>query len=180
MDVVKQRIVRRYAQAYCNVFRHDITQEFVERILQLIDFLSTQKRILFFFRLPTLDRSIKQKGITTLCERYELPESFKKLGSLLIDHKRAFLLAHVCSAIVHEYNRVSKREQFIITSYPELGQDQKLVLTQALARQTGNTIMSTFKVDKKLIAGIRMCSNVHVWEFSMAQQIRCLQLSLVR
>lgn len=180
MDTAQQRIARRYAQAYCNVFGDDITPDSLERLVQLVDFLSTQKRILFFFRLPTLDHRIKEQGIATLCERYQLPESFKRLGALLVEHKRAFLLANVSNAIVREYNRRQKRERFTITSYPELQQSQKSIILASLAAQTGSTVEGTFTVDEKLIAGIRMRSDVHMWESSLAQQIRCLQLSLMR
>jgi F0F1-type ATP synthase delta subunit len=68
---------------------------------------------------------------------------------------------------------------FVIKSAVALSQQEKDQIEKFLARKTGQDNIYTYHVDTRLIAGVRLRSQTLLWEHSIAQQLRQLELSLV-
>ena len=173
-------LARRYAQAFLNVYGHELVPEVRERLQHLHRFLSAHSSILFFLTIPTIDDEVKKQGLAFLCEKFELPHCVKKSMFLLLASKRALLLEQMLGFIDVLYNKEHAISSFVIRSAHPLSSSHKEVLVGFLKAQTGHDIVHNYVLDKSLIAGIRMCSDTHLWEHSIARQLREIQLLLVR
>jgi F-type H+-transporting ATPase subunit delta len=169
-------LARRYAQAFLTVYGHELTVEVVDRMRELSRFLLRHNRILFFLTIPTIDGAVKQRGLTLLCERFELPASIKQLTGLLLESKRALLLGTVLRFIDSLYKKEHAILSFDISSAHPLSETNKEFFWQFLKKQLHKTIICTYRVDKSLIAGVRICSDTYLWEHSVAKQLRSVQL----
>jgi ATP synthase F1 delta subunit len=179
-ECCQSAVARKYATAYMHVFLDALSMETITHMSALTEFLSRNRRISFFFTLAALDVETKKSGITFLCTRFKMPPSMKKLMLLMLEHKRLFLLEKVLCCIQALYKKEKKIESFTITSSHALSQSALDVLQGFLAQRTGNDIIYTYAVDEKLIAGIRMQGDFHIWEYSIAQQLRLIQVPLAR
>jgi ATP synthase F1 delta subunit len=173
-------LARRYAQAFLNVYGSELTPAIRGRLRELHRFLSMQNSILFFLTIPTIDDEVKLRGLAFLCEKFELPDSVKKSMFLLLASKRAILLEQMVGFIDILYNKEHAISSFSISSACPLSHTDKEFLVSFLKAHTGDDVLYTYVIDKSLIAGIRMCSDTHLWEHSIARQLREIQLLLVR
>lgn len=182
-------LARRYAQAYLNVYEHELTDSVRENIKALRDFLGLNSRIVFFLMVPSIAEEVKVRGIAFLGEKFELPKGLQKSMHILLQSKRACLLGRFFDFIDILYQKKYGRVSFVVSSSHEIAsQDKeilqnflkKLVSLEKCADRADYDILCTYKIDKKLIAGIRMQSNTHVWEHSIAKQLRSVQWLTVR
>lgn len=179
-------LARRYAQAYVNVYDHELTGSVCGRIQALADFLATHERIMFFLTIPTIANEVKVRGITFLCEKFELPDGLKKTILLILRSKRASLLRRFFERVVSLYQEKHGILSYVVSSSHEITEPEKDLLCRFLKKLVevkkinGDTILCTYEIDKKLIAGLRMCSATHLWEHSVAQQLRSVQWLTLR
>ena len=69
---------------------------------------------------------------------------------------------------------------FTITSAQELTQNQRTEVEQFLTQGTSKEVIPTYKLNKDLIAGLRMQSNAHLWEHSLKKYLRTLIRTFTR
>ncbi len=173
-------LARRYAQAFMNIHADDINKETFDYMRQTVSFFKQHKRALFFLELPYITDAQKQSILhQVLIQQCRLPKVFDALITQLIEHKRSFLIAEVLEQIVAIYLKLHNIEQFLITSSHELTKAQLNEIQRYLADRLGKDIIYEYKIDKNLIAGIRLLSDYHVWEYSIAQQLHRVRLPLL-
>lgn len=168
-------LARRYAKAFTNVFFSQISVRDVENIFQAADYLALRRRTRFFLRLPVIDVSVKKQVLDLVCKRFSLPLVVEQTIDLLLQHKRSYLLHDVLFYIAELYCARQNILAFTIKSSHHLSQESVEVIQNFLARKTGCTITYTNKIDKKLIAGIRLESSAFLWEYSIAKHLRRIQ-----
>jgi F-type H+-transporting ATPase subunit delta len=166
----------RYAQAFINVFLDKLSPEDINAIDCTARYLAEHARIIFLLTVPALDDSKKKQAIEQLCAQFNVSEQVKKFMFVLIDHKRAVLLALALRCIVVLYKKEKNILTFSITTAQEVDKNELSVMQQFLARQTGSDIVYTHKVDPTLIAGVRMQSNFYVWEHSVKKHLHAMRL----
>ncbi|MDP3889117.1 MAG: ATP synthase F1 subunit delta [bacterium] len=172
-------LAQKYARAFITVFGDQLTLEKVDKLYNAAEFLAANQRIIFFMKLAMIDDKIKKQSLDFLCKRFNLDDTVKKLMLLLLKHKRLSLLEYVLRTVSKVYKNQAGIELFTLISSHELSEHDKQVLKQFLEQQTGHTIMYNYKIDKQLIAGIRMQSDQHLWEYSIAKQLHAMQLTLI-
>ncbi len=173
-------LIRKYSQAYVNVFIEELSQSVIEAIATAAHYLDEHKHILFFLKLSAIDLETKKRGIDFLADRFVLPPSIKQLILLLIEHKRAPLVTKIFYYICTLYYKRKGMHAFKIVSSHELSKDDLAYIKRFLAQLTQRGIIYEYKVDKRLIAGIRLQSDTLMWEYSIAQQLNNIRLSLIR
>ncbi len=172
-------LTRKYAKAFINVFFSELSLDDVAHIVQAADYLASRRRTRFFLRLPAIDVSIKKQVLDLVCKRFSLPLPVEKIIDLLLEHKRSYLLHHVLLYSAELYYVHHNIVTFTIASSHELPQKSVDIIQDFLARKTKRTIMYTNKIDKKLIAGIRLESGVFLWEYSIHKHLRRIQQSVI-
>jgi len=171
---------KRYAYAFLNVFADTITPEILKSANALCDYLKKHRRIVFMLKLSVLDDQIKIQGLYELCKRFDLPAPFKRLIDLLQAHHRLPLLPDVVCLLEELYMERHQIQPFTVHSSIELTPDERIPLEKFLAQHLPGTILCSYRTDSRLIAGIRAQSPTHLWEQSVAKQLRDLQATLSR
>ncbi len=167
-------LAKRYAQAFLNLF--SLLPEYIEKINASISYFSNHAELFSLLKVPLLDPRLKVNALEDcLISRFALPSEFKQLIQLLVKQKRSYLIADVLKQIVEIYQSRQGIELFTISSCPELGSLQQKTITDFLNDKTHHTIVCQMKLDKNLIAGIRMQSGEHLWEYSVKQQLARIQ-----
>jgi ATP synthase F1 delta subunit len=170
----EQIIAKRYAQAFLNVF--PLNDRDLAAIHQAIIFLDEHEEVLSLLKVPLLDAGLKVQALESyLIDRFELPESFRKLIALLAAQKRSYLIVEVLRCIEVECQERQHIELFTIASSIPLQANDLQSLQQFLAEQTQHTIVYEARHDENLIAGIRMQSAQHLWEYSIRKQLNAVR-----
>lgn len=171
-------IAKRYARAFLNVF--SLSHSDLNKLDNAINFLKQHPEITTFLKIPLLDSHIKLEALKeSVINSFELPNAFNSIIELLVRKKRSELLLQVLEQIKNDYQDQHAIQQFLILSSSELTDEQKKVLKQYLIEATGATITTSYDIDKKLIAGIRMQSGQLQWEYSIAKQLKKIRASLI-
>jgi F-type H+-transporting ATPase subunit delta len=168
-------IARRYAHAFLNVFIESLSNNDLTNIEQAIDFFTKHKQLIALLKVPHIDTQQKSDALEyILLKIYHLPESFKKLVSLLVSQKRAYYILEVLIQLNEYYQIYKNIEYFQIKSSHQLEQKELELLEQFLKEQTEAIIIYKYEIDPDLIAGIRMQSNTLLWEYSIQKQLNAL------
>lgn len=167
-------IAKRYAQAFLNIFTIAIGD--LAKLHKAISFLEHHKEIFSLLKVPLLDARIKSQSLDEyVVSKFELPDSFKTLIGLLVKHKRSFLIIDVLKELMIVFQDRQGIETFVISSSTQLDQTQMKKIYAFLADKTHHMIVCESRIDAQLIGGIRMQSADHLWEYSIAKQLRALQ-----
>lgn len=165
-------IVSKYAHAYIHVSGDLLTQHEILQCQKAADFLNTHGRALFLLKVPVIPYEVKREALMEITARFTLPKSIQALIDLLLKHKRAFLLADILDEISTIYAKKKSIHTFRVTSSAELTARERGDIESFLADRVQGTIIYTYVVDKKLIAGIRLQSETLLWEHSIDKQLR--------
>ena len=165
-------LASRYAQAFFNEFGSFFMPEHLTALMHARSYFQQHTSICSLLKIPLIDDEIKIRALDTiLIDQYHLPAQIEQLIRLLVHTKRAFLIVQVLRQLHVLYQIKAGIEVFKITSTTELTDEQKRTLIIFLQNKTGHTIQYEYKIDPSLIAGIRMMSDTHLWEYSVAQQL---------
>ncbi|HZW61698.1 MAG TPA: ATP synthase F1 subunit delta [Candidatus Babeliales bacterium] len=171
-------VARRYAKAFINVFGNTMTIDELHAIKAFEQFVNEHKRLLVFFMLSQIDDATKQQQLDAMLDSFKLKKLFHPLSQLLLKSKRVFLLPRILKQIAVLYKQAKKIIECTITSSHELNAQALSTIQNFLARKTGCAIIYTNRVDKNLIAGLRLQGDTVLWEYSIRKQLR--QVALAR
>jgi F-type H+-transporting ATPase subunit delta len=170
-------IAKRYALAFLNVF--PINSEVFEKIKQVIKFLNRHDEVFLMLKIPLLEAKKKSEALEDyLIKQFKLPETFKELISVLIAHKRSYMIKDILRWMVELYEERAGIEFFEVRSSVPLDANDISTIEQFLADKTNHSISIKQMLDDELIAGIRLQSIYHLWEYSIASQLCIVQRQL--
>ncbi len=165
-------ISHKYAQAFFNIYGDTVTSSAIKCIERAAQFLRAHRRALFLFKVPVIDRSIKQAGLVEFCDRFQLGDNIERLAIVLLHDKRASLLAPIFEAIVALYKKRNSIVGVTVASSCALTEEQRSFIEAFIARHVVGEKNYRYTIDTSLIAGIRVYSDTFLWEFSIAKQLR--------
>ncbi len=180
MTQQRSLIAKRYAQAFLNVFIDSIALDDFHNICAAEQFLMQHKQALFLLKLPFINPAKKKEILNELCQKFRLIDKFKELVELLVHDKRSFLLPDVLYYVSKLYQQRKGIMSFTIISSHRLGTDKLNSMQRFLAQESGCDIIYNYRVDKKLIAGIRLYSDTLLWEYSINKQLRNAYIAFIR
>jgi len=168
-------IARKYAKAFLNLFIDEISLDDFQSIKNLERFFQDHKTSLYFLSIPNIKTEKKISLLMELLEKFKLLELLEPLIMLLAEQKRLFLINETLHQIRMLYKERKNIMMFNITSSHDVDASDLDIIEKFLAFKTGKAIMSNYKTDKCLIAGIRMQSNTLLWEYSIHKQCETLR-----
>lgn len=171
----KDIIARKYAKAFLNSFINKISLEEFEAIKKLKEFFTKHKKTLFFLSIPNINSEQKYTLLVELFKKFETSPHLNSLIKLLLEHKRIFLIKDVLEHILILYKKLKNIMLFDISSSHQLDKSSLEIIEKFLAAQTGKSIISQHKIDKDLVAGIRLKSESLLWEYSIQKQCEALR-----
>jgi len=180
MDIRSVMIAKKYSEAFLNVFAQTISPDDFEQLCMLGEFLNTHKRALFFLGLPHISLADKIRSVVSVIERFKLPGSLSKLFTLLIEDGRSMLMGEVMKQVCEGYRLRNNIQSFSITSSHALTKDELNAIKTSLEHATNSKAIYSYKIDRKLIAGLRMQSSTMLWEFSIEKQLNDLAKAIRR
>ena len=172
MNENKNTLALRYARAFLNVYYSEYTLTDFSLIQQATQFFKTHKKACFFMQLSLLDRAVKEESLHLLCHQLSLPDSYKKLFSLLIDQKRVYLLPRIFEQLMLEYERRAHYLPMQIKTTQPLSEVEQKTLIDFLAKKTSKIILPIYSLDTQLIAGVRALGQSYLFEHSIQGILR--------
>ncbi len=174
MKKAREVLARKYAQAFLNCFIDEIDQTYFAALCDLERYFRSNKKVLYFLSLSNIDQATKETLMHTLFEQFGIAHSGDRLVHTLLISKRGQLLHAVLKHIIVLYKRRKQIMSFLITTSHQLNAQQIAQIQRFLARVTGCDILYEYTVDKGLIAGIRLQSDVLLWEYSIDKQLKSM------
>jgi len=171
---VDRDIAQKYAHAFMAIFPRSCTLADMEKIKIAKKFLQTHKQTLLFLQLPQFDQERKKSMVADLISHFSLPQQLSAILLLLINHNRSFYAPEVLSCIAQLYTEQTHSVEFAIKSPHHLNDKQTESIKQFLGRLLNKNIIATSSIDRSLIAGLRLQSNDHLWEYSVRKHIQTL------
>ncbi len=162
----------KYANAFLNVYNDRLNFDDIKRINSALEFLPEHPRALFLLQVPMITQAMKEKWIVYFCQRFGLVDPLKNLITLLLKHKRAYLLITVLKAIVDRYQKRHTIENIIVKSSVPLPEKYRHEIERFINQHIMGIQQYHYKVDPGLIAGIRIQSDTVLWEYSMNKRLR--------
>jgi F-type H+-transporting ATPase subunit delta len=172
-------LVRKYAQAYLNIFEEHHSFEDFASMWRASQFLSEHHSLLFYLSLPMIQPSDKYRFIDLFVQKFHLFDSLKRLFYLLLQNKHIFLATDVLQTIYHLYKQRHNIADLQVISSSDLSDEKLEEIQQFFMHLSGQQVKVHHQVRPQLIAGIRLQTQTFLWEYSIAQQLRKLKQELI-
>lgn len=174
MNGSENLLAKKYATAFLNLNSDTISLDDYRKIKIAADFFKKNYKFFFLLNTPTIHVTQKRIVLEKLLDQLSLSKSLQPLIELVLKHQRVFLLPAIFQQLVLVYEQRKKLVSFTFFSSHTLDNNQLEIVKAFLAKKTNHTIMYKQSINKKLIAGIRLQSDVFLWEYSIAKQLRTL------
>ena len=171
MNTIYATLALRYTQAFMNVFSSSIELADISNLEKCAQFFDSKKDLVFFFNIPLVPVADKKRILDKICKDHNLSSMYHRLGTLLIAHQRALLIPMVFIMIKNHYKKLHKISAFVVTSSHELNQSEQCDIEQFLLKKLDGSVSCSYKIDKTLIAGVRMTSGTLLWEHSIQKRL---------
>lgn len=170
-------LARKYAAAFLEVYGATMTMDEYQRLHEFKRAWDLHGTWLSALTLPTASREKKIIFMERLLAAYHVMPDFIRLVQLLITDKRESLLSQVIAMICSLYLKQIGVVMCTLVSSHALTEPERAVVQHYIARQIGYQIIYDYKIDASLIAGIKVVSDTFMWEYSVARQLREIELS---
>lgn len=171
METDKEILAARYARALLLFMKEngvDFTdQNLVVNIGSFATCLDTYKRYLYQATPDLYERLFPIFNLGNC--------SFQVLIKLLTAHKRLELFPAVVRYFFEYYKREHRVVFCEIKSSHCLTDEQAVEFARFIERETGKQVLFSRKIDRGLIAGVRIEGDTMVWEHSVAKQLRAIE-----
>jgi len=162
---------QKYAQAFVHTFAQQLSSVSRQELEQAQLFAKAHKKIFWCADIIT-DDAQRKEIIPLLKDKLACPSIMESLLRVLNNSRRLHLLPMVLEQIIHLMMEKEKKVVVLIESSHELLEDEKELLITFFTRTTGYQPVPTFAINKNLIAGIRIASDIFLWEQSIDKQLR--------
>lgn len=164
-------VAKKYAQAYLHSFENNLDLAEVQNFKTAIKFFRYHNDFLSIVSIL----ATKKDGACLLLEEikthFNLPDSIRKLIQILVKHRKLDIFDKVLQDIYCSYMLKNNILEVTIATAQELEEDQKIRFEEFFKKLSGKKIVSSTIVDESLIAGIRMQSDIFLWEYSIKSRI---------
>lgn len=175
MNLALMLCAKNYATAYYNLFHAEITVATYRHFIYAADALDAAHTTLYMLTMPLIPHALKKSTITKILAPHKLPASFAKLIDLIIEKNYIMLLPAIARAIAALFQQKNTIEEFAVQTPIALDQADLSALEQFIQQQLATSVVLHSKLDTSLIAGIRLQSKNHLWERSVAKQLRAIK-----
>lgn len=172
-------VAGRYAEALFQLSKEqDQMEERKEEALVLRDVLKTNPELPVFFRAVRVTDDEKKALIDQVFESF-LPET-KNFLKLLVDKDRMYVLDEILMEFIRLANSELGIETATVASARPLDETQMKRIREALEKKTGHKIQLENRIDKSLIAGIKVTTGNSVTDVTVAHRIEGMKEALLK
>jgi len=172
-------IAKKYAKAYLHVFKDQHSYQDYCSMWRASQFLAEHHSLLFYLSLAMITEQDKKNFIDLFFEKFHLFVSLKQLFYLLLKNKHIYLAADILRDMYSLYKIQYNIVDLNVTSACDLTSEQIDEVKCFFMQLSGQQAMINYKTDPRLIAGIRLQTQTHLWEYSIDQQLRKIKQELI-
>jgi len=167
-------VAKKYAQAFLNLYIEKISYSDYCSLKAAARSLKNNGAFFSLLNIPTIALIQKRSSLYAILKELQVPEVLNTVIELIIQHQRIFLIPALLNALVRGYEERKKIISFTISSSHALPTNNLELLKKFLTKKTNAHIIYRYEINKKLIAGIRMQSDLFLWEYSVAKQLKTI------
>jgi len=167
-------IAKQYAKAYILEFGSSLQWQDIERLTSVMKFCRRHHTFMSLVSELTTKDLKRHVLVDDMFAHFSLPDSLKKLVDIMVVHKRLPLFSSVVQDICCLYLEKNNMLEVTISTATDLDADELKKFEDFFMKLSGKKIISHVIIDESLIAGVRMQSDVLLWEYSIAARIRLL------
>jgi F-type H+-transporting ATPase subunit delta len=168
-------VSKKYAQAFLNVYQDQLTLDQIQNFKIVIEFCRQHHNFLSIISQLVGRQKCFEALLDEMHEHFALPESIKKLIQILIKNKKISIFAQVLQDIYCLYMLRKNIVELTIKTAIPLDQEERKKIEHFFSKLSKKTIISNLEIDESLIAGIRLESDLFLWEHSIKSQLNSLQ-----
>lgn len=182
MSTHKTLTAKKYAQAFFNVYEKEITANDCTTFFDLYTFFKKNSYCYTILSMKTssISDDQKKKVCDFLLNHYKAKRPLYTLFNLLIEQGRIDFIVEILAALINEYNARHFVESFIITTSHPLTKPLQSKLVDFIHAKISTPPTIECRLDKSLIAGVRIQSVNYLWEHSIKKDLRKLTTLLFR
>ena len=174
----KDKLASRYAQAFVNLYADKITESEFFNIMQAHDVLSENNDVLLLLEFPFVKED-KKTFIDKFLKKFSLIKEFSNLIVMLIETNRIVLFVEILEFILWEFQDCTKKIYFDITAADTLNDSEIDTIKRFLMKLSNSDIIYKYRVDKKLIVGLRALSSNFLWQYSVSAKLQKVKRALL-
>jgi F0F1-type ATP synthase delta subunit len=170
---------KQYAKAYLNEFGQNLTWQDIGHMKSAIHFFRRHHNFLSLINELMYDEKSSKVVLKEFFHHFSLPESLHALIKVLINHVKLMLFCQVLQDICCLYairNDILEVTVFSATPMQPAELEPFKDFFEKLAQKK---IITTLVHDPSLIAGIRMQSDLFLWQYSIAARIKKLRQNML-
>lgn len=176
---MSSEIAGRYSQAVFEIAQENGTIEELKEQAKVIQKVLEENPILHeFFRAVKITKEKKKKMIDECFS--SLDRNVVNFLKLLVDKDRMYYLNEMLEEIITMCNKALGIELAVVYSVRPLPKEDLNRIQEALQKQRGGKILIENKIDKTLIAGIKVVVGSTVTDVSMANSIETMKKQLLK
>ncbi len=175
MNITNIHLARRYAIAFLRLYGNTIDSQAFLTIKNTYQFLQLHPEIMFFLSRPMISDEEQKICLKKLTQKFSLLPEFERLVELLIEHRRTYLFNDILRSLLWEYQIMFNTILFFVTSSHALSKVELDSIKNFLEKTSGALVIIEHTIDKSLIAGIKIISDMLCWEYSINRQLNRIE-----
>lgn len=179
MKYSQSLVAKQYAKAYLAEYESQLNLADIEHIKLVLKFFRKHHNFMSLVSELIDDAGSDHILIQELFDHFSLPVTLKKLVDVLIRHKRLIFFAQVLQDIGCLYLLQHNILEVTVSSAAPLEALELEQFEKFFTELSGKRIISNVVLDESLIAGVRMQSDLFLWEYSIASRLRTLRQNLL-
>jgi len=172
---IQLNIAYKYAKAFTNLFKNNIELEDIEKLDLLQKYLQKNNNLLFYFKLTLIDASVKREVFNKLLTLFQLKNIYLELTDLLIKSNRMPLIIYIIREIIKIYRQENNIMEFQILTSHKLSENRLNLIKEFLKHKTNKKITIKEKINKNLIAGLKIYSDELEWQCSIRNNLNLIK-----
>ena len=172
-------VAKQYAKAYIREYIQELSLADIENMKSAVSFFRRHHNFMSLISVIAKMQDKKQDLIDEIFSHFSLHQTLKKLVEVLIRHKRLLYFAQVLQDICCLYGTFHGILEVTIQSATPLTESEILKFETFFQKLSGRRIVSSMQINESLIAGVRMQSELFLWEYSVAARLRKLSQKLL-
>ena len=178
MFISIENIAKKYAYAYIALFQDELSEGSLIKLQNTLCFFIEKKVVLAYMGIPTLSEKFKMDLIEIVVREYMLEKGFKNLLFLLIKQHRLMLIIPVIKQIIYQYQKKIGIFVAKISTSHALNTEEKTKIVSFIQKKTGAVrVLPTFIVQPTLISGIRIQTDIWLFENSVQKMLESMALT---
>lgn len=172
-------VAKLYAKAYFAEYGNTLTFDDIVSIKSTISFFRRHHNFVSLVSLLLSSNKSSNVVIEELFEHFALPQTLKKLIGVLILHKRLILFSQVLQDLCCLYFLANNILEVTISTVVPFEDHELEKFEIFFIKLSGKSIKSNVVLDQSLIAGVRMQSDLFLWQYSIASRIQNLRQKML-